>query len=210
MLSAKSGLTQLPSNTFEIKELLKEHQQRVLRNDPFNPQSGVLPLDGQTDPVAAAAALAQDPMDIDNPPLDVMQDDTPFADAAFSIARCISEAAPSSFEVKFRITRTISSESSNELQQGLRHLCTTGPSENEFLYQFAVEISDETGEISAVVPNEIGEIMFNMTASCAWEIPTSEAVAIMRDITHAWWKGGIQSVEMDGSRYFILCSLSTA
>jgi hypothetical protein len=209
MLSAKSGLTPVPNYTFEIKELLKEHQQRVVRKDSFNPNSGVLPLDGQKIPVAAAVAPAQDPMDIEEPSLDIMQDDTPVVDGVSSVARCRSEAAPGSFEVKFRITRTISSESSSELQQGLRHLCTIGPSENEFLYQYAVEISDETGEISAVVPNDIGDIMFNMPASDACGISASEAVALMSHITRVWWKGGIRSVELDGSRYFILCSLST-
>lgn len=181
----------------------------MLRKDPFNPHSGVLPLDGQTIPVAAAVAPAQDPMDIGEPSLDIMQHHTPIAEGLSCIAKCIYEAAPGSFEIKFRITRTISSESNNQLQQGLRHLCTTGQSENEFLYQYAVEISDETGEISAVVPDEIGEVMFNMPASASCEISTAEAANMMSNITRAWWKGEIRSVELNGFRYFILCSLST-
>jgi hypothetical protein len=202
MVSSKSWLTPLPNNTFEIRELLKEHQQHVFRKDPFNPQSGVLPLDGEAAP-AAAMVPAQVPMDIEEPSMDIAQDDRPATVAASSIARCISEAAPSSFQVKFRITGTIPSA------QGLRDLCRTGPSENEIHYQFAVHISDETGEINAIVPNEIGEVMFHRAASDACEIPTPEATAIISDITRdgTWWKGEIRSVELNGCRFFILYSL---
>jgi hypothetical protein len=94
----------------------------------------------------------------------------------------------------------------------LRDLCRTGPSENEIHYQFAVHISDETGEINAIVPNEIGEVMFHRAASDACEIPTPEATAIISDITRdgTWWIGEIRSVELNGCRFFILYSLSTA
>ena len=208
MVSSKSWLTPLPNNTFEIRELLKEHQQRVLRKDPFNPQSGVLPL-GEEDAPAAAMAPAQDPMYIEEPSKDVALDNSLTADATSSVARCIWEAAPSSFQVRFRIMWTIPSASKRA--QGLRDLCRTGPSENEIQYQFAVHISDETGEISAIVPNKIGEVLFHMAASDAWEISTTEATTIISDITRdgTWWKGEIRSVELNGCRFFILYSLST-
>lgn len=40
----KSSLTPLPSLNFEVMHLLEEHNNRLLRNEPINPKSGILPL----------------------------------------------------------------------------------------------------------------------------------------------------------------------
>mmetsp|Transcript_35829 Transcript_35829/g.47438 ORF Transcript_35829/g.47438 Transcript_35829/m.47438 type:complete len:431 (+) Transcript_35829:273-1565(+) len=44
MVRSKSSMTPLPERTFEVISLLKDHHRRIVRGDPYNPQSGVLPL----------------------------------------------------------------------------------------------------------------------------------------------------------------------
>lgn len=177
-------MTPLPNDSYEIKELLKDHQQRVLRKDPYNPQSGVLPLQGEPE------------QDVDETSMDVEQD------GSASIARCISEAAPSSFEVKFHITGTI--PSADEGEHALRCLC------NANKYQFAVNVNDETAAIDALVPNQVGEALFQLEAVEASDIPSSEAAAIMKDVTSEdkLWKGEIRSFELNGAQFFILDSVA--
>jgi len=192
MVSAKSYLTPLPNDTYEVKELLKNHQTRLLRKDPYNPQSGVLPLEGEA---VAEPESTQGTMDV--------VDETDVGEEGFaSIEHCISEAAPSAFDVKFQITGTI--PSAEEGRQGFRRLCKG----NKF--QFAVSVNDETGSIHALVPSEIGEDLFQIDAEDATEISTSDAVAIMKDVTREdkFWKGKIRSFEMDGNRFFILDSVA--
>jgi Telomeric single stranded DNA binding POT1/CDC13 len=41
----KSSLTPLPNMTFEVLRLLEEHNNRLLRKEHFNPNSGILPLE---------------------------------------------------------------------------------------------------------------------------------------------------------------------
>ena len=201
MIQHKSGLTPLPNNTYEIKQLLKDHQQRVLRKDPYNPQSGVLPLDGEAVSEAGPATV-EDAMDVDDLPVDTAQDG--FA----PIARCISEPAPSSFKVKFHITGTISGgdDRSNKMQR----LCTARPRGNGVQFQFAVSVNDETAAIDALVSNEVGEDLFQLEAADVMEIPASDADAIMKEVTseEKLWKGEIRSIEVNGSRFFLLMSVA--
>jgi len=196
MVSAKSALTPLPNNTYEIKEMLEAHQQRLAQNNPYNPQSGVLPLDGE---ITAAGGAGQEPaqaaMDVDEPPVDTAEE------AFASIARCISVAAPSSFKVKFHITGTI--PNADEATHGLRRLCRANK------YQFAVNVNDETAAIDALIPDEVGEALFELEAAAASELSVPDAVTLIKDITSEdkLWKGKIRSFELNGSRYFILNSV---
>lgn len=204
MISTKSALTPLPNDTYEIKKLLENHQQRLARKDPYNPQSGVLPLDGESAAVAGTEPDEGAPMDMDDgdTPMDIEQDG--FA----SIALCISEAAPSSFKVKFHITGTV--PCAIEGHHKLRCLCSNRASGSGVVYQFAVNVNDETAAIDALVSNEVGEDLFQLDATAAASVSTSEASAIMKEVTSEdkLWKGQIKSFELNGSRYFILDSVS--
>lgn len=197
-LSGKSALTPLPNDTFEIKELLEAHQKRVAQKDPYNPQSGVLPLDGEVVAAAGPEPVQDEEMDVDESAHDDVQD------GFDSIARCISDPAPKSFKVKFHITGTI--PSGDEGQSGLAHLCRS----NNAVYQFAVNVNDETAAIDALVPNEVGEALFEMDAAAAALIQTSTAAAIMKEITREdkLWEGDIKSFDLNGSKYFILERIS--
>ena len=192
MVSAKSALTPLPNDTYEIKEMLKAHQQRIARNDPFNPQSGVLPLDGEV-----ITGEAQEPAQV------AMEVDDAQQEAFASIAHCISEAAPSSFKVKFHITGTIPSTEGGA--NGLRCLCHANK------YKFAINVNDETAAIDALVPDEVGEVLFGMNAAAACELSTPDAVTLIRDVTNEnnVWIGEIRTFGLNGSRYFILDSVET-
>ncbi len=43
--NASSSVTPLPDNAYEIAKMLLNHSKRITQGFPFNPQSGVLPLD---------------------------------------------------------------------------------------------------------------------------------------------------------------------
>lgn len=190
MVSAKSALTPLPNDTYEIKEMLKAHQQRIARNEPFNPQSGVLPLDEEV-----TTHGPQEPVQV------AMEVDETQEEAFATIARCISEAAPSSFKVKVHITGTIPSAEAGT--NGLRHLCHANK------YKFAVNVNDETAAIDALVPDEVGEDLFGLNAAAACELSTSDAAALIQDVTSDdnVWIGEVRSFVLNGSRYFILDSV---
>lgn len=180
-----------------MKELLKDHQRRVFAKDPFNPQSGVLPLEADGAAAVAAPAPAEDAMDVDE-----TQEDDAQGNETTSLARCISEAAPSSFEVKFHITGTIPSEGSHPLQC----LC------NGDKYQFALNVNDETAAIDAVVPDKVGRELFRLDAADASALSTSDAVSAMKCVTRQdkLWKGVIRSFDLNGSRFFIIDSIENA
>lgn len=184
MVSDRSAVSPLPNYTYEVKVMLEDHQKRVVRKDPYNPQSGVLPLDEDD-----AAAAGQDGMDVDEPDF-------------VSLARCISEAAPQSFNVKFHITGTIPSV--NEAQQGLGPLCRGEK------YQFAVNVNDETAAIDALVANEAGEALFQREASEAAALSSSDTCALVKAVTDEdkLWKGTVKSFVLNGSKFFILETIS--
>ena len=176
-----------------MKELLENHQRRVRAKDPFNPESGVLPLEGE-----AAAAPQEDEMEVD----EVAAEDADAEESGVaSIAKCISEAAPSSFEVKFHITGTIPAAAVGS--HPLQCLCRGDA------YQFAVNVNDETAAIDALVPDAVGKDLFQMEATAATALSTLDAVAAIKDVTRhdKLWKGEIRSFELNGSRFFILDSI---
>jgi len=49
MVHHKSSFTPLPDLTFEVMNLLEEHNNRLLRQDPINPDSGILPFGAEGD-----------------------------------------------------------------------------------------------------------------------------------------------------------------
>lgn len=171
----------------------------MLAKDPFNPQSGVLPLEEDAATAVAAPAPAEDAMHVDE-----THESDARGDGMTSLARCISEAAPSSFEVKFHITGTI--PTAEEGNHPLQCLCNGGK------YQFAVNVNDETAAIDALVPGEVGRDLFQLEATDASALSTSGAVAAMKDVTRQdkLWKGVIRSFELNGSRFFIIDSIEAA
>lgn len=193
-ISSKSYLTPLPNNTYEVKEVLENHQRRVRSKDPYNPESGVLPLEGEAD-----AAPQEDAMEVDDTAAEEAEES-----GVASIAKCISEDAPSSFEVKFHITGTI--PASQEGSHPLHCLCRGEA------YQFALNVNDETAAIDALVPDAVGKDLFQMEATTATAVSTLDALAAIKDVTRhdKLWKGEIRSFELNGSRFFILDSIEAA
>lgn len=215
MVQSKSWLTPVPDKTFEVRQLLREHDERILRGDPFNPQSGVMPLE-ETDlmqafqgvngmsgngvtaapsspAVVAAIGAGQILHDAEE-----LRPDT--------IKKCISEPSPMILTPSFRITKVAPN---TDDKVGLRDLCVIR-NNGVRRYQFVIYLEDDTAEIEALGEDLVGLALFGINADAAYSLDPHEASKLVDSIRqpNCLWSGVIRSVEVNGAKFFVLLSVS--
>lgn len=136
-LHGKSWLTPLPNETFEVFELLVNHGKRVANRDPFNPNSGVLPLN-QGDSAAPSPQIADD---INGGPV-----------TALGAYLSPLYGGPV-FEGTLHVKGTVPSVTS---PADLCRLCASGK------YRFVLTLCDDMCEVDVLVSNGIGRQFFGM------------------------------------------------
>ena len=186
MAHQKTSIIPIPDQTFEIRSLLQAHNARILRKDPPNPSSGILPLSapaaeeaeaagdtGATDAgvpaneSTASAAVAEPQV-----PQPSLQATSTSPEELFSLAEVIGgpdETEPATFKSRFTVYGTIP-EVDVDSGDGFKDLCVPADPDNEtseeLAYEFSLSIRDDSAEINVIVLNDVAETFFmSVTAS---------------------------------------------
>ena len=149
---ARSSLTPLPFDAYEVQLLLKEHDTRIERGATTNPSSGILP--------GASRRTESNTSTTSQAPLQFP-----------TLNECIRRAAPSTFSVQFQISRTIPpfNPSSNN---AMKNLCCKNK-DGSVGFRFAFHIFDDTAEMDVLC---LGAIAEKVIKARAQEIIASQNV----------------------------------
>lgn len=186
---SKSSLTPLPSNVYEIKHLLKDHDTRIKQGVAYNPQSGILP--GKSLPKTNTTSTNQ-------PQLPMLKE--------FK-----SQAAPTTFTNLFYISRTIPpfNPYSSHAMQRLCHKNKDG----SFGFRFAFHIFDDSTELDVLCLGAAADKLIGFKAQDVMSSMNTEkqAVETLNDILTPGnlFEGEIHSVlGKDKKVYYILKSMN--
>ncbi|KAL3797465.1 hypothetical protein ACHAWO_000665 [Cyclotella atomus] len=186
---SKSSLTPLPSNVYEIKHLLKDHDTRIKQGVAYNPQSGILP--GKSLPKTNTTSTNQ-------PQLPMLKE--------FK-----SQAAPTTFTNQFYISRTIPpfNPYSSHAMQRLCHKNKDG----SFGFRFAFHIFDDSTELDVLCLGAAADKLIGFKAQDVMSSMNTEkqAVETLNDILTPGnlFEGEIHSVlGKDKKVYYILKSMN--
>lgn len=201
---SKSWLTPIPGKTFEVRQLLRDHNDRVRCSQPFNPQCGVLPLEwmsvknkditftGHVSPQCRAISESVHSINVAKPTWD-------------AIEHCIREPAPKLFVgVSFKVTKFSPSLTDNK---GLTNLCVNDKNGGK-RYQFVVHLEDNKAEIGAFAVDAVGQEFFGCDADTAHNLDPRVVYLMVNSIQQSRWTGDIRSTELKGAKYFILQSIT--
>jgi len=138
----RTGLTLLPSTTFEISSILKNHAKRVSNKDKFNPASAI--LDGTKGKLKRGR-------DAENVPL---AKKSKTGVNLNSLAECIGEPAPSQFLVRCLVENF--NPNSNGIgaefdAKALRNLCVRADENEDWSFQFVIHVADHSAEFDLIV-----------------------------------------------------------
>jgi len=191
MAHQKTSIVPIPDQTFEVRSILQTHNARILRKDPHNPSSGILPLsvpvvEGEADSSgnagtanmdlatgesigqgSSAAVVAES--GVTEPALQAASTST---DELFTLAEVIGgpdETEPATFKSRFSVYGTIP-EVDMESGDGFKDLCVPADPDDETSeelgYEFSLSIRDDSAEINVIVLNGVAETFFmSVTAS---------------------------------------------
>ena len=206
MVFSKSYLTPLPSMTHEVVRLLEEHNDRLLRKEPINPQSGILPLGNDE---IAGSEMQRDKTGENTAEASHLQESaTEPASSTASLATLLSGPVPSVFSGTAKIVGTIPSLSSLS-SSGLQQICALNGQER--FYRFAVRLEDESmTQIDAILgdTSTAGELLFGMSVLDALQDPSGALYNLETTLAvHSVWKIEVRSISFEGAKYFLLESL---
>ena len=192
MAHQRTSIVPVPDQSFEVRSLLRAHNARIIRKDPPNPSSGILPLSvpavEETEaardaeaadalvPVAEANTSRQGPSpavaaepQVARPSYQAAATGT---EELYTLAEVIGgpdETEPATFKSRFTVYGTIP-EVDVESGDGFKDLCVPADPDDEaseeFAYEFSLSIRDDSAEINVIVLNDVAETFFmSVTAS---------------------------------------------
>lgn len=233
VVSTKSSFTPLPDLTFEVVQLLEDHNNRLLRLDPINPDSGILPLGAEGDLECVGTAQngrseqsnrwskssSANTARKHRPARSLGTSGTVTRNGTVKVpchCRNLREVmwAPvgSSFDGYIRILEIYPSE--NILSaQGLKQICwkkQNAPSGDDKFFRFGLRVEDEARSASVdVIVSEASEnagpLVFGMSASASLA-NKSGALYNLHSLLKdkAAWKARVRSFASGGKKYFSL------
>jgi len=188
MVHQKTSIVPIPDQTFEVNSILRAHNARILKKDPPNPSSGILPLtvpedgdpsvdagpaganvpSGESIGQGSSAAAVAEPQ-VAEP---VFQATSTSLDELFTLAEVIGgpdETEPATFKSRFTVYGTIPAVDL-ESGDGFKDLCVAvdpdDEASKELAYEFSLSIRDDSAEINVIVLNDVAETFFmSVTAS---------------------------------------------
>jgi len=210
-IDSSVSLTPLPSYTYEVRRLLADHNARIMQNHEFNPNSGCLPLIVRKD-LGRQQTLSW------------YRQKFPDDNTVCTLIQCMMGKEPCCFKVRFVIKKVF--PSFNRENNDLKVLCFKGKdrankaSEAEvMIYQFTIGIYDATSEMNLIVSNSAGRNLIGigsndfLTETDTHMDPNQHHANIegvcSRIETSVVHKGTIQSLMMNGVKYFVLDSLDS-
>ncbi|KAL7432027.1 hypothetical protein ACHAXM_002879 [Skeletonema potamos] len=186
---AKSSLTPLPYDAYEVKMLLKGHDTRLKRGVPTNPTSAILPGKSAPRPQFTAREAAR---------------------SGFSMLdECLRKPAPATFTVQFEVSHTLPASDLNSIDT-LKAFCVK--QKNGAVFRFAMHIKDASAEVDVICHGKVAEQILGMSAQ---EVSTSvakctQALDTLKEYISVGsvCEGKIRSVMGKDKRvYFVLCSM---
>ena len=190
---AKSSLTPLPHDAYEVKMLLKGHDTRLKRGVPTNPTSAILPGNSS------------------GPRPQFTRGHGHVANREFSMLdECLRKPAPATFTVQFEVSHTLPTSDINSIDT-LKAFCVK-QKDGKAVFRFALHIKDASSEVDVICHGKVAEELLGMTPQ---EVSTSvakcnQALANLKEYTSAGavCEGTIRSVMGKDERvYFVLLSM---
>lgn len=181
---ARSSLTPLPFDTYEVKRLLKGHHSCLRRGVPHNPRSAILPARATTEQLRSNGFT--------------------------TIAECLQQTTPTLFTNQFEVISTIPvcDPSSND---AIKLLCRT--SKNGLpRFEFALHVKDVSGEMDIICTGKNADDILGITARDISERPEAceKAAHALKELMlpGSICEGKIRRiVAKDGKIYFVLQSM---
>jgi len=189
---AKSSLTPLPYDAYEVKMLLKGHDTRLKRGVPTNPTSAILPGKSSAPRPQFTAREA--------------------AKSGFSMLdECLRKRAPATFTVQFEVSHTLPASDLNSIDT-LKAFCVKQKDGGSAVFRFALHIKDASAEVDVICHGKVAEEILGVSAQ---EVSTSvdkctQALDTLKEYISVGsvYEGKIRSVMGKDKRvYFVLCSM---
>jgi hypothetical protein len=227
MVYSKSYLTPLPGLTYEVADLLRNHNERILNNEPLNPQSGILPLEsGETTATASAATIdSTTELEANRPEAPPVPTDTgtgtvlidgntvsriaPSPEVYQELTDLLAGPIPTLFSGPVRIVGTIPPISSLS-SAGIQCICHKETGTGTLVYRFAVQLQQggpSSAIVDAIVNGTVGESLVGMQASQVATNPTGALYNVL-DAIKGKWQVHVRSVAFSGAKYFLLDSIT--
>jgi hypothetical protein len=231
----KSSFTPLPNFTYEVLHMLEEHNNRLLRKEPINLDSGILPLfagniDQVFEPTNDQVSTTETSVARVDPSANITE--MPIENRAISattegtVASLLPTTYLSLIDFMLGPVRSVFMgnvfvcrlypDNRSLLEHGFDLICPLKANGTGRFYRFGLELQQacEDRNIDVVVSDDrcigepsIGEVLFGLSATTA--ITNSSEALSNFDVQFykSIWKVQISSVMYNGKKYFILDSL---
>lgn len=184
----KSWIVPLPNQTLEVRHLLVDHQCRMDRKEPTNPQSGLLPI------------TLPDQKEVTAPPASPKSPENP-------LKACASSVEGGTYhDCEFSITQILP-----DCQGMLAKLTKRHGEEGDLRYQFAISIQDDSDatQLVALVVGGTGNAVIGYDATDVCKVDRATGTELILNIVSnkAPYKGTVRCKLIDDERYFFLESI---
>ena len=186
---AKSSLTPLPFDAYEVKELLSKHSASAAQP---NPTSALLPTRSNNNRSEAVAQAMR------NTGLSMIEE-------------CLQKPPPASFTIQFEVVKTIP-ECNPTTIESLKVLCAR-KNDGKSSFRFALNVKDSSSTMDVLCLGQVAEQVLGITAQeinderqdkCEEAIKTLKELMLPGSVC----EGKVKSiVGKDGKLYFILKSM---
>lgn len=213
MVYSKSYLTPLPELNYETVQMLHDHNQRILDNEPLNPQSGFLPLaDGETAPAPAPAPTAPPNQQAVTQTATAARDFPPIPGAHHQLADLLGGPVPTVFSGLVRLVGTLPALSAIA-SSGIQAICSTD-GEGNAVYRFALRVKQDSNDspvVDVLVDSATGESLLGMKPAAAMTDPVA-ALSTLQQASQGTrvYQVRVSSFAFGGAKYFLLKSLVRA
>lgn len=188
---AKSSLTPLPFDAYEVKRLLIGHDSRVKSGAQPNPTSAILPASSEE--VVPEVAAQQ----MRNNGLSTIKD-------------CLRTAPPASFSLQFEVSSTIPECNATSID-AMKVLCTR---KNEACsFRFAMRVKDSKKEMDILCLGQVAEQVLGVSAQDIHDERQDKCHEAMNNLRKLMSPGSVcegkvrSIIGKDGKLYFILKSM---
>ena len=187
---AKSSLTPLPFDAYEVKRLLIGHDSRVKSGAQPNPTSAILPASSEE--VVPEVAAQQ----MRNSGLSTIED-------------CLRTAPPASLTLQFEVSRTIPECNPTSID-AMKVLCTR---KNGCSFRFAMRVKDSKKEMDILCLGQVAEQVLGVSAQDIHDERQDKCHEAMNNLRELMSPGSVcegrarSIIGKDGKLYFILKSM---
>ncbi len=201
MINANTSMTPIPESSFEVKRIIKDHQERLFQKHPLNPSSACLPL--------LLAKRLTNPSSFEPPWFaPIMTSDRG------SLLDCVLETSTNIEKIKASFQ--IIGFSPNLIGESLERLVSFQSGKHEF--QLTLQVRDPYINLVLLVPDEIAAKMLGLSAR---QVAVDNAIGEvskdhrdgcrrLRSLQGMCMDGTIAVINSHESKFFILSGPTTS